>query len=143
MTDPHQPTAATPEPPSSSPATPTSPVTPETRAPNPKRRQKIALGVLLAVVLVIAGIAYFATRDNPESAKVGDCVHQTGENSVKVIACTDPDAAFKVVGRVEDQTEVDASLTACDPFEAQNPTSVYWSGEEGGKGYVLCLAENK
>lgn len=108
----------------------------------PKRRQIIVLSVFLAAVVAFFAVAWVSTRGNPENAKVGDCVRLDGADSVKVVACTDPSATFKVVGRVEDKTQVDAGLDACDPFVDQGVEQAFWSGEEGKTGFVLCLAAN-
>jgi hypothetical protein len=89
--------------------------------------------------LVAVGL-YFG-RDAASKAKVGDCVQQQGSNDLKVVKCDDTKANFKVVGRVEDKTQVEASLGACDDFpDAQ---SAYWEGKSGEKGLVLCLAPVK
>ena len=110
--------------------------------PQSKRRQKIVLTVFLVLVLAFFGVAWLATRHNPGTAKAGDCVRQTGTDSVKVVDCQDSNADFKVVGRVENMTEVQAGISACDAFDGQGVDSFFWSGEAGKKGYVLCLAKN-
>jgi hypothetical protein len=106
------------------------------------RRQVIVLVVLLVVAGLVFGGVWLATRHNASTAQVGDCVHQTGTDAVQVVTCTDPGADFKVVGRVEDRTEVDAGLSACDPYVDQGAVQFYWAGESGKTGYVLCLAKN-
>jgi hypothetical protein len=106
-----------------------------------KRRQRITLVVFLVIVAAIFVGIFFATRHNPDQAAVGDCVRPDGDNSVKIVDCTDPQAQYKVVGRIEDKTEIDAQLSACDAYP--DTTNVYWSGESGGTGFVLCLADNK
>ena len=108
-----------------------------------KRRQLIILSVFLVAVVAFFGFVYAASRHNPGSAKAGDCVRQTGANAVQVVDCTDARAEFKVVGRVEDKTEVDASLNACDPFADLGATQAFWSGPAGKTGYVLCLAKTR
>ena len=108
-----------------------------------KRRQVIVLTVFLALVGALFGFIWLQTRHNPEAASVGDCVRQTGTDSVWVVECGDPSATFKVVGRVENKTQVEASLSACDPYAGQGAVQVYWSGKLGERGYVLCLAKNR
>jgi hypothetical protein len=108
-----------------------------------KRRQVVVLVVFLAVVAVAFGGIWLATRHSAATAKVGDCVHQTGTDAVQVVACTDPSADFKVVGRVENQTEVDAGLSSCSPYVDQGAEQFYWAGKPGETGYVLCLAKAK
>jgi hypothetical protein len=110
------------------------------KAPSRRRRRIVSLTILIVLVAGIGIAAWISNRHSPDGAKVGDCVHQTGTDSVEVIACTDPNAQFKVVGRVENQSETDASISSCDAFD--NATQVFWSGQQGGTGYVLCLAAN-
>jgi hypothetical protein len=108
-----------------------------------KRRQLIILSVFLVAVVAFFGFVYVATRHNPGTAKVGDCVRQTGADAVQVVDCADSRAEFKVVGRVENKTEVEASLNACDPFADLGATQAFWSGQPGKTGYVLCLAKTR
>jgi hypothetical protein len=110
------------------------------RPRNPKKRQKIVLAVFLLVVVAFFAVVYFATRHNADTAKVGDCVSQSGENSVKVVKCDDPAAAFKVVGRLQGKTQDEATTTACKPFEGAGAQQAYWQGVAGQTGLVLCLA---
>src|SRR5690349_18039629 len=91
---------------------------------NKKRRQLIALGVLLVVVAGFFGAAWFFSRDNGDRAKVGDCVKPSGSDSVKIVSCTSPDAAYKVVGRLDGKTQVEAELSACDGFPGSD--AVFW-----------------
>jgi hypothetical protein len=107
-----------------------------------RRRQRIVLVVFLVLVVGFFGFIWFATRSNATNAKVGDCVSQTGENSLKIVKCDDASATYKVVGRVDDKTEVEASLDACEAFVSQGATQAYWQGKSGSKGLVLCLAKN-
>ncbi|MEJ3654672.1 hypothetical protein WEH80_17025 [Actinomycetes bacterium KLBMP 9759] len=115
-------------------------------APGPPprvRRSKKWLGWVVAL-LVLAGLGgagyWFIGRTAPAAAAVGDCVAERGTDDVAVVPCGDPSAAFRVVGRLEDRTMIDASLFACTPFP--DATSSYWQGKQGvGElGLVLCLA---
>jgi hypothetical protein len=120
------------------------PATPQPPARNTRRRRIIALIVLVLVVGVIAAVALTAKDSSPDSAKVNDCVSKPENNSVKVVGCGDSSAAFRVAGKVEHKTQVDVSLNSaaiCKPFPAA--TNVYWKGEVGKPGYVLCLAPVK
>lgn len=145
MTEPAQPgyPSAQPPPPPPFPPQPApgQPVVPGGKVANPKRRQRIVAIVTVVVVLALLGVVLWETRHNASTAKVGDCMKQTGENSLQVVKCDDPKASFKVVGKVEDKSETDAQFSACDPFAAQKPDSVYWEGKSGKTGYVLCLAK--
>lgn len=94
-------------------------------------------------VVAFYGFVYAATRHNPGTAKVGDCVRQTGADAVQVVDCADSRAEFTVVGRVENKTEMEARLTACDPFAHLGATQAFRSGRAGRTGCVLCLAKTR
>jgi hypothetical protein len=110
--------------------------------PKPKsKRRFIGLGIVLVVLVVVVVGALIANRHAANTAKAGDCVQQTGANDLKVVKCDDPKATFKVVGRVEDKTQAEASVGACDAYK--DAQSSYWEGKPGKKGLVLCLAPVK
>ena len=116
-------------------------------APTPQRgkaRQRIVLVVFLALCAVLAGALWFATRSAATNAKVGDCMHQTGANEVKIVKCDDANADFKVLGRVEGKEQIESTISVtsvCDQWK--ETTSTYWEGEQGKKGTVLCLQKLK
>ena len=120
---------------------PTPPPPPPAPAARRSRGRKIG-GIVFTVLVfvVIAGVSWFLRQDDAISAKVGDCLKQTGDNSVEVVACSDAAATLKVVGRVENKTQVEAQISACSGIEGAEST--YWEGEQGEKGLVLCLAKN-
>ena len=105
------------------------------------RRRIITIVVALVVIGALAAVGAYLNRDAASKAKVGDCVQQSGSNDLKVVKCDDANADYKVVGRVDDKTQTEASLSACDPFP--DAESAYWEGEQGKKGLVLCLAPAK
>jgi len=110
-----------------------------------KRRGLITLGVLVVVIAVVALIAAYFRQGAAASARVGDCMQRTGTNSLKVVKCTDKNAKLVVVGRVENKTQIEASISACSDFDGKNVVSSYWEGKQGGvdeKGIVLCLADH-
>jgi hypothetical protein len=111
--------------------------------PAPPRRSRTGQTIVLVVLgLVLAGLAvggWMARKSSPDAAAVGDCVARDGE-SITVVGCTDPKSAYKVVGKVEDRTQVQFSISSksiCKPFPEAK--SAFWKGEAGGKGYVPCL----
>jgi hypothetical protein len=112
----------------------------EMKTRSPRRRQVVALAILLLVTAAFLGAAWYFSRGQAGDAKVGDCVAVTGSDSIKVVGCDDAKATLKVVGRVEDRTQVDATLEVCGQFAGAE--QAYWQGTEvGGKGLVLCLAK--
>lgn len=112
---------------------------------DPQRRRRIGLIVLLAVAALVFGGIFLANRAqraaDPDSATVGDCVTRSGADDLKVVPCGDAKAAFTVVGKVGNKSQVDLSLSSaeiCKPFPAAK--SAFWKGKAGQKGYILCLA---
>jgi hypothetical protein len=105
----------------------------------------VSLVVLLVLTGVVVGGAWYLSRDQPANAKVGDCVARAGDDSLKVVGCSDPDADLTVVGRVDGKTRSEAGYlsTVCEAYESQGAEEMYWEGEQGKKGFVLCLAPHR
>lgn len=129
------------------------PVPPE---PEKKSTGKKVLGIvaIIVVALVVGGLKFglrsWLDRDKTAEAKVGDCVAKlpevgTGEQKeapeAKVVDCTSTDAAYKVAGRVENQTEASAKTNDdCRQYvKDDGDYYVYSSIKSGGTGYLLCL----
>lgn len=117
---------------------------------SPSAPKKSNTGAIIFLVLVVLGfavvgfLAWKQGHSDPDTAKAGDCVARSGADDVKVVKCTDAKAAYKVVGKVDGKTQVEASVSGasiCKPFAGAK--SVYWKGESGKQGYVLCLAPTK
>lgn len=92
------------------------------------------------VVLSIGGLLWaYLGGGAAERAKVGDCVAGDNKDDIRAVACDDAAALHRVVGKLVDKTE--AELIASDNLCAAYPTArtAFWEGEQGGKGYVLCL----
>ena len=121
------------------PQPPMPPMAPQ-QPPKSKKRQKVVLIVFLLVVLGFIAAALYFSKDNGENAQVGNCVTESGSNSVKIVDCGDASATLKVVGRVENKTESEARGTACDAYP--DAEQVFWTGKAGEAGMVLCLAKN-
>jgi hypothetical protein len=113
-------------------------------APVPRPRRGRVAGIVVASILLIALVALgiSTARTGPGSAAVGDCLRRSGGDAVAIVPCDDPQAEFEVVGRVEDQTEIEAGISTCTPFADLGATQIYWEGEQGGTGFVLCMAEH-
>ncbi|WP_157121513.1 LppU/SCO3897 family protein [Nocardia miyunensis] len=71
------------------------------------------------------------TSRTVDNAKVGDCLKETGANEVQVVACTGPDAKYKVLRSVN-------LSTLCDNVSGVIATYSYQSPGEFLKTY-LCL----
>ncbi|MFF5231642.1 hypothetical protein [Dactylosporangium sp. NPDC000521] len=104
----------------------------------------VRFGVSIVVLVVLAGIGWYLNRDSAEKANVGDCMHKVSANELKIVKCGGSDADFSVIGKVADKKESDAmsdDTTVCDPFPGT--TTLYWWGEAGKNGDVLCLKDLK
>jgi hypothetical protein len=96
----------------------------------------------IGVVLLIGLVARQVTGD-PDTAAVGECLSGATADDLKVVECADSTAEYKVVGKVDDKTQTEANLNGgqiCRPFTGAE--RIFWKGEQGGSGYVLCLAPN-
>ena len=113
-------------------------------AGNPKRRQIIALTVLLVVSAAFFGFTWYSTRSQAVNAKVGQCMASAQGDSITIVSCSDPKAAYLVVGRVENKTRSEAGYlsTVCDAYQDKGADTMFWHGEQNKKGYVLCLAKH-
>ncbi|MGH3715814.1 MAG: LppU/SCO3897 family protein [Micromonosporaceae bacterium] len=98
--------------------------------------------VLVGVGIVVAALAvlFFVLKDDPGTAKVGDCIAGTNAEDVTVVDCGSGEAEWKVVGKVDGKTEAEMQ-TACGEFP--DAEQAFWQGEKGGKGFVLCMKSAK
>ncbi|MGI8329807.1 LppU/SCO3897 family protein [Actinomadura scrupuli] len=105
----------------------------------------------MIIGIVIVGVVGLWVQDyllkratgDPDIAKVGNCVSNAQTpNRMQVVSCTDNQATFHVVGKVDDIKEgvYKGDTDVCEPY----PTSTrsFYAGT-GGYGYVLCLAPRK
>jgi hypothetical protein len=93
-------------------------------------------------------------KQGAKTAQVGECVvdrNAPGQASapadnddakLRVVPCDGPEAAYKVLGIVNNKTQAEAnSDTVCDPYPESD--IVYWEGYTGRAGLVLCLQDLK
>ncbi|GGO02781.1 LppU/SCO3897 family protein [Micromonospora parathelypteridis] len=127
-----------------------------------KSGAKKVLGVVGAVlaIVVVAGLKFgvasaignYFNKDETAAAKTGDCIAELPEitgteqetvDGAKVVECTSTDAAYSVVGRVNDQSEAQAKAdTTCEQYFKEGEQGYIYSSIEPGKtGYVLCLTK--
>ena len=101
----------------------------------------------LVVAAAIAAGGWFFTRDDVVNANVGDCFaasimsDQSDASGEKVVDCAGTDAAYKVVGVVENKKPAEVSNEAnCAAF----PTTVgaVWLGK-GDNGKIYCVEDVK
>lgn len=103
----------------------------------PLFKRPVVLGLVVPIA-VIALIVY-ASLQSVSSADVGACVVNKGtpaKPNVKVVDCSSSDAAYKIVGKIDNTANGDA----CARFEN---STVSYTDERGSSKYTLCLAPNK
>jgi hypothetical protein len=109
-----------------------------------KRKQWRGIIILLVVGGLLFGGIWYATRSAATNAKVGDCLHQTGPDELKIVKCDSTDADYTVLGKVGGKDQIEATVaisSVCDQWPDSD--SRYWQGEQGKKGDVLCLKATK
>jgi hypothetical protein len=113
------------------PNAPYAPVPPEPPKRNLKKYLRFAIPV---VVLVVAVGGWLASRDDAQSAKVGDCMsignpNSTTDPDLEVVDCGNSKAAYKVEQKKSDDS-------GCDRTKYAEYT------ETGGSSdFTLCLSE--
>jgi hypothetical protein len=113
--------------------------------PAPKKKSGLVRIAVTLVAIAAVGVGgWFFTRNDASNAQVGDCLAGTtpeelNADKLKKVDCTAADAGFKVVERVENKTRAESDA-ACT--ESTEDRWVFWSGEQGKAGTVLCLARN-
>ena len=122
------------------------PTPPKKKAPT----ARIIVGVVAAVVVIIVAVVALVQRQSaPDTAAVNDCMHADGDdaNSLKKVDCNS-DWNFKVVGKIDNVTESQWNAGSENPADPggichayPSTTASFWKGEQGGKGYVLCLQD--
>ncbi|PNG23883.1 LppU/SCO3897 family protein [Streptomyces cahuitamycinicus] len=110
---------------------------------------KLSFKTMKNIVIAVAGVAiggYLASRDDANTAAVGDCMHRgsTSDNNpdLEVVKCDDAKAQFKVLAKIEGSclTQTPAS-SKC---EAAAKDFQYAHTESGdGKDFLLCLKDYK
>ncbi|MFJ8577018.1 hypothetical protein [Micromonospora sp. NPDC093277] len=136
-------------------------------APAPPRSSR--LGAVFGVVVLLLGVAtallvgllirvgpggdlreLFAGGDGTAEARAGDCVAELPRvagveakpaDNARVVGCGSADAAYTVVGRVQDPTAArKRSAAACEPhFRPGDDGYVLYRVGDDGDGYLLCL----
>jgi hypothetical protein len=103
----------------------------------------------IVIVIAVAGAAiggYIASRDDANTAAVGDCMHRgsTSDNNpdLEVVACDNAKAQFKVLAKIEGSYLT--QTLASSKCEAAAKDFQYTYTESGdGKDFLLCLKDYK
>jgi hypothetical protein len=94
--------------------------------------------LLVVIAVVVAPFAIYAGMDEPNQAKVGDCMAGQSKSDLRTVDCGDPAAQWKVLARLEGKTEADFNNDACSAT-AGTQASFYQDGRRLRKGFILCL----
>ncbi|BCJ52192.1 hypothetical protein Asp14428_36670 [Actinoplanes sp. NBRC 14428] len=102
------------------------------------------LAAAVAAGLVLTVWALSGGGDDAEDAAVGDCLAATtgvrmdedAEADASVVGCSQPAAAYAVVGRIDGEN--DSRSRSCETFFAADEEYFVYRGT-AGDGYLLCL----
>ncbi|MCI3274707.1 hypothetical protein [Streptomyces cylindrosporus] len=118
--------------------------------PQQPRRRFSFKAIRIAVVLVIALVAaiggYIASRDDANTAKVGDCMHRGSTSDtnpdLEVVKCSDSKAQYVVLAKIKGSytTEITAS-SKCE--EAAKDFQYTYTESGDGSDFLLCLKDYK
>lgn len=105
---------------------------------------RIVIGIVIIGVLAIGGWIVKNLTGDPDIAKTGDCVTDAvSAEDMKVVDCSDPTAAFKVVKKVDDVVDKGSDQDTIDyncGIEDESWTQgLYSSDKRGNIDYILCL----
>jgi hypothetical protein len=121
---------------------PYAPVPPE----QPRRKLSFKTIKNIVIVIAVAGIAiggYISSRDDANTAAVGDCMHRgsTDDNNpdLEVVDCTDAKAEYTVLAKIEGTYTGSLAETKC-AAEAKDFEYVYTETGDGSN-FLLCLKD--
>ncbi|WP_285660562.1 LppU/SCO3897 family protein [Actinorhabdospora filicis] len=106
---------------------------------------RIVIGVVVIGVLALGGWIVKNLTGDPDTAKTGDCVTNAARaEDMKIVECTDAEAAYKVIERVDNPadkgTSDDTAQAACEASADKGATDMLWQEDKSGNiDYVLCL----
>lgn len=109
-------------------------------APRRSKLKKIRMIGLPVVFVIIAAGGYIASRDDADTAAVGDCVMNSGTTTkpdVEVVDCKDAKAKYKVIKKVDGAK---SAMATCSSVEGA--TGGY-EQSRGSDSFVLCFSDNK
>ncbi|MFC9506496.1 hypothetical protein [Streptomyces sp. NPDC057002] len=103
----------------------------------------------IVIVIAVAGIAiggWITSRDDANTAAVGDCMHRgsTSDNNpdLEVVKCSDAKAQYVVLAKIEGSFLTDTLASSkCESAAKDFQYSYTESGD--GKDFLLCLKDYK
>jgi hypothetical protein len=119
---------------------------PAEEAPKKKKGGVTPFLVSILIIAMAGGVFWFLNREDAMNAKVGDCLgggdslETVAADDLKIIACGEANAWYKVVEKVDGKTQIAAGINpGCTNASTE---ATFWFGKEGEAGSVLCLAKN-
>ncbi|MFF4399860.1 hypothetical protein [Streptomyces sp. NPDC001480] len=113
-------------------------------APAPKR--KVSLKTIV-IVLAVAGMAiggYIASRDDANTAKVGDCMHRGSTNDtnpdLEVVDCGSAKAEYVVLAKIKGSYPTETMASSKCESEAKDFKYTYTESGDGSD-FLLCLKD--
>lgn len=89
---------------------------------------------------------FIASRDDANTAAVGDCMHRgsTSDNDpdLEVVDCSSSDAQYKVLAKIDGSFLSDTLASSKCEAEAKEFQYVYTQSGDG-KDFLLCLKDYK
>lgn len=126
------------------PGAPYAPVPPQ----QPKRKISFKTIKLVVVVVIAIGAAitgYISSRDDADTAKVGDCMHRGSTSAtdpeLEVVDCKSSKAQYVVLAKVEGTYSGTSAQITCDT-KAKDTKYVY-TETKSGSDFLLCLNDYK
>ncbi|WP_432136560.1 MULTISPECIES: LppU/SCO3897 family protein [unclassified Streptomyces] len=117
--------------------------------PQPSRKISFKLIRTVVIVLAVAGAAvygFISSRDDANTAKVGDCMHQGNSSQtnpeLEVVDCTSTKAQYVVLAKIKGSYSTEIAANA--KCEAEAKDFEYTYTESGGSSdFLLCLKDYK
>ncbi|WP_406355062.1 hypothetical protein OHB56_21360 [Streptomyces sp. NBC_01635] len=119
--------------------------------PPEQPRRKIGFKTIknIVIAVVVAGVAiggFIASRDDANTAAVGDCMHRgsTSDNDpdLEVVDCNSSDAQYEVLAKIDGSFLSDTLASSKCEAEAKEFQYVYTQSGDG-KDFLLCLKDYK
>lgn len=124
---------------------PGTPVPPQ--QPQRKPSFKTIKNIVIAVIVVSVAVGGFiASRDDANTAAVGDCMHRGSSDDdnpdLEVVDCTSSQAQYEVLAKIEGAFLTDTMASSKCEAEAKGFQYVYTESGDG-KDFLLCLKDHK
>ncbi|MGW0879124.1 LppU/SCO3897 family protein [Streptomyces sp. NPDC002671] len=116
--------------------------------PQPKRKLSFKTIKNIVIVVIAAGVAiggYFASRNDADTAKVGDCMHRGSSSDtspdLEVVDCGSSKAQYVVLAKVDGKYSGASAQLTCEN-KAKGFQYAYTEEKSGGS-FLLCLKDYK